>query len=64
MKCPHCDYVDGELDEDGWDLIKGDKGKFFALSGEGVMFRPCPIYKREYKNLFACPNCGKTFIEV
>ena len=41
MKCPHCEYIDSVISEDGWDLIMGDKGKFFSLSGEGMMSRPC-----------------------
>ena len=64
MQCPYCDYVDGNFDDD-WNIIRGDKGRFFSLSGNSMMCRPdyCS-FDTECKELHACPNCGKTFIEV
>lgn len=67
MKCPYCDYIDGEFNEDFTEVITGSKGRFFSLSGLGMMCRPDEYsYNRETecKELHACPNCGKTFIEV
>lgn len=70
MKCPHCDYVDDYQfdnshhlrfgDNDALNSIEGDKGKFFTLSGCAMMYR----HPDDSRQLYACPNCGKTFIEV
>lgn len=58
MICPHCNYKHGW---NGDESIEGNKGKFYKSL--------LPLQRKswndeEQKILYACPNCGKTFIAV
>lgn len=59
MTCPHCDYKDGHLGDDGkW--IEGEKGEFYTLA---IEFTRGNKYDGDRVNCFACPKCRKTFVE-
>jgi len=60
MKCPHCEYSDGVDPEQNYKKIDGDSGAFYRLP---VKVEREENYRTEQKTLFACPKCGKTFIE-
>ena len=53
MKCPHCEYFDKEID--------GDDGDFYRLP---IKMEREESYRTEQRCLYACPKCGKTFIDV
>lgn len=60
MKCPHCEYVYGELDENG-NYVNGNNGDFYEL--EYPAHRKYNIYPyRQSKSVYACPSCEKLFI--
>jgi uncharacterized C2H2 Zn-finger protein len=60
MKCPHCEYQDHAIDDNG-KSVEGDKGEFYIMPVK--MKRP-PAWDDEEEELRACPKCGKTFIWV
>lgn len=58
MICPHCDYKDGHLNDDGkW--VDGAEGEFYALV---VEFTRGARYSGDKACCYACPKCRKTFI--
>jgi uncharacterized C2H2 Zn-finger protein len=64
MKCPKCEY------EHGWNgeklaFVVGEHGEFYTLSNNIIMSRTnLSVYNGvDYRELFACPVCGATFIE-
>jgi len=60
MKCPHCNYEDSTLTNDGY--IAGYDGNFFRLPVK--LEQPSAWGDRDRTaELFACPSCDKTFIE-
>lgn len=62
MICPHCEYEHGcnyDLDKE----IKGDKGTFYELPIE-MTKRDAWESETEIRILYACPSCGKTFIDI
>ena len=63
MTCPHCKYKNGYVEgKDGF--IEGKKGGFFFTSNSPLERITDGGKNREVKTLYACPNCGKTFINV
>lgn len=54
MECPHCEY------KDKWNA-PGDEGDFYRLPVEVSRERQ---FQTERETLYACPKCGKTFIQV
>jgi hypothetical protein len=66
MKCPYCEYENGcsgeKLDND--DESEGD---FYSLSNDVAMNRGSDAFwgnSTNAKIVYACPHCGKIFIEV
>lgn len=60
MVCPHCKY------ENGWNdelekQINGEKGKFYKSI---LPMQKKTWYDDEQRTLYACPACGKTFINI
>ncbi len=60
MKCPFCKY------EHGWNSkkrkeVKGNIGGFFRLE---IELTKRLNYGSDYRILYACPVCGKAFIDV
>lgn len=66
MKCPHCNYAHGFYwDGDDPVDICGDEGEFYRLPigverERRFSYNPEP----ERETLYACPKCGKTFIDI
>ena len=59
MRCPHCEY------EDGWNgdaTVQGTEGEFYRLPVELKKQIDLFPYSKSAQ-LYACPNCFKTFIE-
>lgn len=68
IECPHCNYKHGGFlnDSGDWEDIETKEGEFWT--------HPLTMKRNEgsdwYSNgdketpLYACPSCGKTFIEV
>lgn len=57
MRCPHCDY---------WSTFKhgeGGCGKFLELRNVYAVKEADTRFEEE-KDIFACPSCGKLFIET
>lgn len=61
MKCPHCNYQHG-YDYEAKKDIRGLEGEFFSLSVD--MRQTMEHINYRERTLYACPKCGKTFIEV
>lgn len=59
MKCPHCDYFQGNDWDNGGKYVEGEHGDFWELpvKMERGTWRP------ETTRLYACPCCNKTFID-
>ena len=65
MKCPHCDYVDGEyVKEENSNRrvrVNGSEGAFYELPVK--LERNGDYGQSQTAYLYACPTCTKTFIE-
>jgi hypothetical protein len=44
--------------------VDGKNGDFYRLSNGISLKRSCGFMETESKDLLACPDCGKLFIEV
>jgi uncharacterized C2H2 Zn-finger protein len=60
MKCPHCEYLNG------WNLEtasieEGDQGYFFSLPIKMEREREREV---DREAVYACPKCGKLFIDI
>lgn len=65
MKCPHCEYQYGwNWINDEYKKSEGDLGDFYSLSNSIQMTRSRAYYPDETAAVYACPSCGKLFIEV
>ena len=68
MECPYCKYKNGwvpspEPDEVGKDHL-GEEGEFFLLPIEMKRTNPHNTFATEEASVYACPNCGRVFIET
>lgn len=62
MKCPHCDYFQGnDWDNDG-EYVEGEQGDFWELPVKMERRDPYHRFDIVAARLFACPCCKKTFI--
>lgn len=63
MKCPHCEYQHG-FDWNGDEYVdtKGKKGEFFELLIETMRY--ASDGETERMTAYACPSCGKLFIDL
>jgi len=65
MKCPHCQY---EHKESQWDSNLGDYtervGYYPFFESPVKMEQKLEYGDTQRKTLYACPECGKAFIEV
>jgi len=69
MICPHCEYENGgkmDCDKNEWVEIEGNKGSFWVSKLDMERNEGSDCYSNGYEKtkLYACPSCGKTFIEV
>ena len=58
MKCPYCDYEYSRYDSK---INTNPIGDFYKLPLE--LERKAFMYP-DRRELFGCPNCGKTFIDI
>lgn len=58
MKCPHCNYQRG-WNSETLQFEGGEQGDFWQLP---VKLERREHFEDQYKNLYACPACSKTFI--
>jgi hypothetical protein len=63
MECPHCNYFTG-YNFETHKTIDGKNGDFYTLSNDIALERSCGFMETESKDLYACPDCGKLFIEA
>ncbi len=61
MKCPHCEYQHGGgWVQDEYQRVEGYKGDFYKMLSS--VERKFPY--KEYREVYACPSCGKLFIDL
>lgn len=64
MKCPHCEYQHGGgWVQDEYQRVERYKGDFYKMPSNA--YRNIHYEDRyECKTVYACPSCGKLFIDL
>ena len=61
MKCPHCEYKEGEFNIDLCEMVGGEEGDFYRMPVKLERTHQYDNYD-EVAYLIGCPKCLKTFI--